>query len=328
MKFVYVLTSSPKDNYYEQFFLSVASLRLYNQNAVIIVLLDQRTKDTLTNKRSGYEKYVSEIKTIEVPPEFSQKESSRWIKTSIRNYVEGDFLFIDCDTIIAGKLENAFPDTVKIGAVLDTHVILSSHHLRSYFQESDKHLGFVSTFNHENHFNGGLLFCRAGIEGEQFFEKWHFLWLQGRNKGNSQDMPSFNQANYELGDIIKELPGEWNCQISHNGLAYLYNSKIIHYYATSLVSFTPPFILSSDFILSSIKHDGIISMDILDLLEHPKTAFELKSRIIADESVIAAFDSSTFSKLIWLSKRHPSFFKGFDKIIANLTKFFKLVIRK
>ena len=134
MKYVYVLTSSEKDTYYEQFLLSAASMRVYNPDSEVIALVDDKTKQGLTGKRAGYEKLVSSVKVITPPNELSQKEVSRWIKTSIHHYIEGEFILIDCDTVITDKLEHDFPKNIKIGAVLDTHVTLEKHHLQKYFQ--------------------------------------------------------------------------------------------------------------------------------------------------------------------------------------------------
>jgi hypothetical protein len=328
MNYIYVLTSSAADTYYEQFFLSVASFRLYNPTASVIVLIDKNTKKYLSGIRSGYEKYVSEIKVIDVPKEFSQKESSRWIKTSIHNYVSGAFLFIDCDTIITAKLDADFNPAIKIGAVLDNHITLEKHYLKNYFEDSDKRLGFSASFEEKRHYNGGLIYCNGSPESNLFFDTWHELWLYSRGKGNAQDMPSLNQANYELNNIITELPGEWNCQISHNGLPYLHNAKIIHYYATSLASITPAYRLAAPEILASIKATDEIPTEALRLLENPKAAFETHSRIIADPAVIEAFDSSVFSTLRWLNKKHPKLFKKCDTFMAACTKIAQKIIRK
>jgi hypothetical protein len=327
MNYVYVLTASASDTYYEQFFLSIVSLRLYNPKASVVVLIDKNTAAYLSGRR-GYEKYASEIKVIDVPGEFSQKEASRWIKTSIHNHVRGDFLFIDCDTIITGTLEADFSPSVKIGAVLDTHCTLENHHLKKWFEDSDRRLGFSASFNEKRHYNGGLIYCKDDPEGRRFFDTWHKLWLYSRTRGNSQDMPSLNQANCELNNIITELPGEWNCQISHNGLPYLHNARIIHYYATSLVSFIPPYRLASPEILAAIKASGEIPAEAMTLLENPKAAFESRSRIIADPAVLEVFDGSLFSKLIWLNKNHPALFKKCDRVMAGCTKIIKRIIGK
>jgi hypothetical protein len=327
MKYLYVLTSSVKDTYYEQFLLSLVSFRLYNPYDDLIILTDTKTKEFLTGRRSNYEKSVSDIKIIEVPKELNQKEISRWIKTSIRRYITGDFLFIDCDTIIAAPLDFSSLQNITLGSVLDTHVLLSNHHHKNEFYKRNKILGFDAKDN-ILYFNSGIIFCRDTPEAHGFFDRWHNLWVEGNKRGISADQPSFNQANYELNNIITELPGEWNCQISHNGLPYLYNAKIIHYYATSLVSFIPAYKLASGEVLASIKETGEISPEIMKLLENPKAAFETHSRIIADPAVIGAFDGSLFSKLIWLNKNHPGFFSCCDSFMAWFTKLVKKILGK
>jgi hypothetical protein len=284
------------------------------------VLLDKNTKNNLSGIRKGYEQYASEIRVIDVPETFSQKQASRWIKTSIHNYVSAPFFCIDCDTIITAALNVDFNPTVKIGAVLDTHCTLKNHHLKKYFEDSDKRLEFCASFKDKKHYNGGLIYCDGSPESRLFFNKWHELWLYSSSKDNSQDMPSLNQANYELNGIITELPGEWNCQISHNGLPYLFNAKIIHYYATSLISFENPFIPASDRILRSIKETGLISDDIIKFLNNPKTAFERYSRIISDRNTLDILDSSYFSKLLWLKKYHPNLFFRVNTIISKIKR--------
>jgi len=309
MKIVYVLTSSESDFYYEQFLLSLVSLRSCNPDSEVIVLVDEKTKQGLNGKRAGYEKLASEIKSITVPDDLSQKEASRWIKTSIHHYVSGDFLFIDCDTIVAERIEDDFPPEAKIGAILDTHVTLENHHLRDHFRKEDKDAGFSSSLNTNIRYNGGLILCRDDSSALDFFEKWHSLWIESRKKGCSQDMPSLNQANYIKDNFITELDGKWNCQISHNGLPYLSNAKIIHYYATSLVSTEPAYKLASSDFFSSIKQTGELSPQIIKFLENPKAAFEPFSRIISDKILIDALDNSILFKLIRFNKRYPGILK-------------------
>jgi len=322
MKYVYVLTSSEKDFYYEQFFLSVISLRLHNHNAHVTALIDSKTKGGLTGGRSGYEQFVSETIIITSPQELSQKEVSRWIKTSIRKYVSGDFIYIDCDTIVSGNMEHDFPPEINIGAIFDTHVPLARHHLITHFNEEDRRLGFVSSFEMGMRYNGGVIFCRDTPEGNDFFSRWHSLWLYSNKKGNSQDMPSLNQASYEMGGIISELPGEWNCQITHNGLPFLHNAKIIHYYATGFSFINCPYLPGSEVILSSVKDTGYISPEIMELIKNPKTAFERDSRIIAGEAELDALNSKLFSIVLRIRKRKPKLFKKINSsIIRILSRF-------
>jgi len=300
-------------------------LRLYNPDAEIIALIDEKTKQGLAGKRSGYERLVSEIKSVNAPGRYSQKEASRWIKTSIHHYVSGGFLFIDCDTIIAKKLEYDFPADIKIGAVLDTHVTLERHHLREYFQNEDKSAGFSSSLNTNKRYNGGVIFCGGCPPALDFFEKWHSLWVESAKKGCSQDMPSLNQAIYETGNSITELNGGWNCQISHNGLPYLHSAKIIHYYATSLSSFSHPYLLASAAVFKSIKDCGEITPEIMSLLENPLGAFERNVRIISDKHGLEVIDSSLFNKLVWLRYNHSGIYKKLNSFVTFLAEFAKKI---
>jgi hypothetical protein len=322
MQYVYVLTSSENDLYYEQFFISVVSLRLYNPDARIIALIDSKTKEGLAGKRSGYEQYVSETVIITAPKELSQREVSRWIKTSMKKYVVGDFLYIDCDTVITGNLDCDLPQEMKVGAILDTHVPLSKHHLTRHFEEEDRKLKFTSSFEAGLRYNGGVIFCRDSPEGDEFFLRWHFLWNFSNKNGNHHDMPSLNQASHEMGGIITLMEDVWNCQITHNGLPYLYNAKIIHYYATAFGFVDCPFLPASGKVLSSVKETGIISPEIMEMLKNPKSAFEPDSRIISGEAELDAVNSKLFSLLLRIRKKNPKFFKALNSFfIRMLTRF-------
>ncbi|GHU16222.1 hypothetical protein FACS1894163_05160 [Spirochaetia bacterium] len=329
MKYVYVLTCSENDLYYEQFFLSVTSLRLYNTEAVIIVLLDGRTKAVLSGKRTGYEHIVSEIKIIPVPEEFSQKESSRWIKTSINDYVDGNFLFIDCDTVITGSLEYDFPPDIKIGAILDNHTMLQDHRIKDHIIKENIDLNFTYIKKRQNYFNSGVIYFQESPESIALFKKWHELWLLGLKRGCSQDQPAFNQADYELGNIISIIGGEWNCQIGYGGLQYFANAKIIHYFSTELSLFAAPYSLASNKILSSIKESGIIDDTILLKIKNPFSEFEPNARIFSDIQVLSIINSSIFSNLLWLKRNHTHIFYTIDSIIAKTAQVVKtLFIRK
>jgi len=318
MKYVYVLTSSETDLYYEQFFLSVTSLRLYNPNAFIVALIDSKTKKGLIGKRSGYEQVVSETVTITAPLELSQKEVSRWIKTSMRKYVTGDFLYIDCDTIIAENLDSNFPTELKIGAVLDTHVPLSRHHLAPHFRQEDLKLKFTSSLEMGLRYNGGVIFCRDALEVDEFFSRWHSLWLFSNKNGNSQDMPALNQANLEMGGIITELDGNWNCHITYNGLPFLFGAKIIHYIATAFDFIDCPFLLASKDVLLSIKKTDRILPYAMELLKNPKAAFERNLRIISDEAELDVVNSKLFLLLLILRKKKPGLFGSINSFMIRL----------
>ena len=105
-KIVYDVICSANDLYFEQLLASVWSLKHYNPEAYVILLTDEASSNAIEAK--GYKEtheLIDEIKIIELDDKLTNKEKSRWIKTSLRKLIAGDFLFIDADTIISGPLD-------------------------------------------------------------------------------------------------------------------------------------------------------------------------------------------------------------------------------
>ena len=148
MTYVYVLVSGKNDLYYEQALMSTYSLRNIMPDASVVLLVDNKTEDSINSdslKRVEIKKYVSKIISVQFDEKVSNAERSRLIKTSIPEYIDDDFLYIDCDTIIADDLSEIEKTPYKTAGILDGHVMLNEHIHKKYFLERDKKLGFHGT---------------------------------------------------------------------------------------------------------------------------------------------------------------------------------------
>ena len=330
MQYLYVLTSDPGDIYYEQFLLSASSFRLKMPDAQLVLLCDNKTRETLTGKRSEFEKLVSSVITAEAPGNMVQVEVSRWLKTSMRRLVSGDFLFIDCDTIITEDLSAITEQGMQFGACLDKHSLIERHGKNDQIYKNNRLLGFTSHLSNR-HFNSGVIFCADTAETRRIFDRWHELWLFSSGKNIKRDQPAFNMAIYENSSLFTELDGVWNCQIAYNGLPYLTDSKIIHYFASDLSLRVSPFILASERIFSKIKDTGYIPDEALDLLKKPRAAFAPESRIIAGDDMIHTVNSALFESIYLLRKKNPALFNFINRICLagkKITKSFIVSINK
>lgn len=91
-KIIYVLVSNENDCYLEQALVSIYSLRLYNPDANLLLLVDEETSRTLENGiRKLILNYVSKLVIVDVPFHYSKQQKSRYIKTSLRSQVIGGF---------------------------------------------------------------------------------------------------------------------------------------------------------------------------------------------------------------------------------------------
>jgi hypothetical protein len=299
IKYLYVLVSDEADYYLEQALLSITSLKMRMPNAFVSLLIDDKTESTLTGKRRNLIDLIDELKVIEIDRKFNKKARSRWLKTSMRNHIEGDFLYIDCDTIIADDLADIVNLDVNIGAVLDWHRYLDSNPpYKTWIQKRDRKVGFVSSFQSNTHFNSGIIFCKDVPIVHDFFNEWHRLWLLCAEKGFTEDQISFNQADFSFDSIIREFDGIWNCQIYYDGaIIYLSDSKIIHCQNSGFnEKIERPYLFANTLLFQSIKENGITEQ-IKEKLQNPRVSFTVCTRLIIANKFIDSLTFVLFNKM-------------------------------
>ena len=90
---------------------------------------------------------------------WSNHERSRLLKTNLRNIVEGDFLFIDTDTVIVGSLSDIDDCEYNIACVPDKHVPISQHSHRANIDNGARILGW-HVDDDLKYYNSGVVFVR------------------------------------------------------------------------------------------------------------------------------------------------------------------------
>lgn len=230
----YVLVDDGEElEYYHELIISVCSLRKRHFEGEILVLLDQNTLDNI-NRHNYCEcnQYRCKIVVVDVPQEFTQIMKSRFIKTSLRERITGDFLYLDTDTIIAEEL----PDEIcqyEIALVLDVHSTLSgmSKRTRNFHLRTNKQCGF-DLLDDREYFNSGVMWVKDTELSHRVFGEWHKKWQDyALHKGIVYDQPGINKVNADMGYLIHRLPDEYNVQVSGNPFPtrFIAKAKVIHY---------------------------------------------------------------------------------------------------
>ena len=94
-KLLYVIISDERDIYLEQGYVSMCSAKMQMPECHITILTDVKTSDSFKDIRKEETKYADEIIKVPLDPDLPAQKRSRLLKTNARNYVDGDFLFID-----------------------------------------------------------------------------------------------------------------------------------------------------------------------------------------------------------------------------------------
>ncbi len=333
MTYVYVLVSGKNDLYYEQALMSAYSLRNLMPDANAILLVDDKTEDSINSevlKRGEIKKYVSKIISVRFDEKVSNVERSRLIKTSIPEYVDDDFLYIDCDTIIAADLSEIEKVPHKTAGILDGHVMLDEHIHKKYFLARDKKLGFHGTEEANCNINGGVIFARKCEESKNLFKAWNEAWkYSAYQKHDFHDQSALNEANYRTGLKMQLLDGKWNCQPSHGGLAFLKDAKIIHYYSSEFSgkNYIPYYKLADKELQNRIKAEGKIPDEIKKMIDDPKFQFN-KVHLINDQRIVSIMQSPIVFTFADIKAKMPWLFNFIEAQFAFIRKIGKSFSKK
>ena len=251
-KLVYVLTCAPEATYIEQALISIWSARYHNPDAHIVLLVDDLTNQLLVGKRAEVLEYITE--KVVIPFEdanASMMYRSRWIKTSVRQLIEGDFLFIDCDTVVAQTLADADDIECEIGAVLDTHRPVSA----LQYSERINLVKFAAACNWdfsgvERYYSSGVLYVKDTENTHKFYQLWHKNYLHSSQCGVNIDQISMEKASQEV-PIVSDIADTWNT-IMFIRPKFIEQAKIIHFASLNNNSF-----LFSKRVLQYIRENGL-----------------------------------------------------------------------
>lgn len=327
-KIVYTLISNKDDIYLEQLWLSIYSLRLHNKNAHVAVVMDNRTSDGLTSYREKVLGMIDEKIVITPPEELDNRFRSRYIKIQLRQFVTGDYLFVDTDTIVNRSLDEIdqyIANGVETGMVLDGHRQTSPYHRPD--KNRLKVLGWDKLVkNGENYYNTGVILMKDSEVNHAISKQWYENWQYEITKGIHYDQVALLYTLKTNDFKVHELPGEWNCQVTAACSQVITNPIIIHYFnlpeSVLKERHTIYYYFSFSDAFRRMKEEEDIPASIKEKIEEAKYLFFLN-----DESSLKLALEENESSLHKFYIYYPSFWKAFEGVATLLYKMAKRLHR-
>lgn len=286
-KIVYVVVSSEHDIYLEQAYISMYSLKRHMPEAHIVMLTDIATAESLTGIRKEETKFIDEmIVAADLDSnKLNAQQRSRQLKTSVRSRVEGDFLFIDCDTIITRSLNDIEETAYDIAACRDTHSSLADNPYRGMTLMQGYALGYPIE-EETVYYNSGVIYVKDTPNAHAFYQQWNKNLNEGYQHNIFMDQPSFAKTNKEMEHVVGMLDDVWNCELKH-GIRYLKDAYIVHYLCTNPSSYQNHqlFVLNEKSELMKIKEEGKIPENILKTIDDPFKGIAEITHCFAGEDV-------------------------------------------
>ncbi len=283
---VYTLISSEKDCFLEELWVSLHSLRLFHPEVKVMVLVDEPTKVYMERFPKLCD-MITEIVVVPVPEQYNAKQRSREIKTTVRNVIDGTYLFIDTDTVICKPLDAIDNLTCDIAAVPDGHLPLSE--LMFSPTESIKNIFGVDISDSEYWFNSGVMYVADNEKTRVFYRSWNKNWtFSCFQKGQSQDQPALSVTNKEFGDLVSKLDDIYNAQVAMS-LKYFADAAILHWWHMSFIEnqdYSPYFSLQ---IYKEVKENGGLTPHAEEVIRNCKQSFVSPTMPIGKEHIYFLF---------------------------------------
>lgn len=283
---VYTLISSEKDYFLEELWVSLYSLRQFHPEVTVNVLVDEPTKKYV-ERFPELCCMITNIVVVPVPENYNAKQRSRVIKTTVRNEIDGAYLFIDTDTVICKPLDDIDNLTCDIAAVPEEHLQLKD--LTFSPVNGIKNVFGVDISDSKFWFNSGVMFVADTDAARKLYHDWNKKWeFSCFQKGQSQDQPALSVANKESNMLISELPGIYNSQVAMS-LKYFADAAIVHWWHMSFIEnqdYSPFFSLQ---IYKDVKTAKGLTADIKELIKHCKQSFVSPTMPVGKEHIYFLF---------------------------------------
>ena len=325
----YVLIDDKKLYYSNQLIISIISLRKYNTEKIII-LTDEKTLQIIkeSNIKNKFIQLKVTFKKVNIPDSFVGANRSRYLKTTFRKYISGNILYIDTDTVIAGKIEEKDFNT-DFGMVKDSNIdILGMHHNNIYYPILDSNIKYIKEClykcgydilledTNSVFYNSGVIWAKDIESVHSFFNNWHEAWKECYEKNSLPDQPSLCYINYKLGGVIKDIPDIYNIQVAFgSGMKFVGDAKIIHYMNANLGTYW----LSYKHMMKLNYSDNYIQW----IIENPKDAFftySLQALLEMNGIPQDIINSNSFRLLCNLYIKHRKTYECIEKTIKKIRK--------
>ncbi len=201
--FVYALVARETGYFAEMAAISATTLSKVMPKTKITFLVDKATDELSAPAIEILRKLATNwivAPTNNMPPSVA----SRMIKLSCRNLVDGDFIFIDCDTLVARDLSKLIAHRGEFAVVEDSPAMPDA--IRSFAREAELVIP-------PRYFNSGIMGMRDTPTVRAAFSNALSTWHKNQERGLHFDQIFLNAALHESDVQITWLSPAFNAQI-------------------------------------------------------------------------------------------------------------------
>lgn len=229
----YVLITDGRGPYAAMTYLSASCLRLVSPSIQIYLFTDPDSIRHLEANDQPLLEACDRVQIIDIPAGFDPTRANRYIKTKLRELMDGRILYLDSDTLPVRPLDDLFLETADFAACIDqtslTHALeVKEKVLPDGVEPIYERFGWKAP--PRRYYNGGVLFSNDTAAARDFYSLWHRRWMGCQDEGLPLDQPSLNSSINESAMKVKTLGHEYNA-ISKPRIRLNVDVRLYHYFA-------------------------------------------------------------------------------------------------
>jgi hypothetical protein len=221
----YVLVCQGWDRHAQMTWLSAQSLRRHEPDVRITLVTEPQTRRALQSvgELLGV---VDDVVTIETPIE-DRRLRAFHLKTLMRTRVDGDFLFMDGDTLVVNRIRDAFDVDAEVAAAVD----FNFDHKFFPRQLRGPYTNLGWTYPLPFYFNSGVVLMRDTPAVHQLSEEWTRRWRLLVDEGVPGDQDAFASALFANSINWTRLPKAFNSIVIKRNYRFR-EAKILHFFGS------------------------------------------------------------------------------------------------
>jgi hypothetical protein len=207
----YALATDGERDYPDMVMVSALSLRRIYPTSKITILTDDDSLPGLGCALAHLAENGAQIRSV---GQFSgtPRMRSRFVKTQVRNVIDGDFLYLDADTVAIRNFDGLFACRAPLSAAIDRNCVDPRGGFPAWVIPDFVRLGW----RHPTrcYLNAGVVLWRDCEDARALGKLWHENWLHySRSVDNPADQPSFNHSIDLLGIAPKIMDDAFNARV-------------------------------------------------------------------------------------------------------------------
>jgi hypothetical protein len=226
-RFAYVLTTEGADVFADMNYVSAAFLREVHPEAEIVILCDSASYRALDRTRHPLKEVTDRLEAV-ATPDAPPGHRNRYVKTSMREVLDGTFVYLDADTLPARRLDGILKCPAPLAAIANHNGTGDVSEIPANERAIFETMGWE--LPSRPYVNGGVLFLRDQKCTREFGRLWHEKWLTWSRLGQHTDQPSLNSALADSRVEYAVLDGRYNAQIGPKPALAASDVALWHFY--------------------------------------------------------------------------------------------------